>query len=256
MPIPRIYQPVSLTPDTRVQLDETASHHLMRVLRVALHETVILFNGELWQHQQGEFECRIIQFDKKKVTVDIVRFIAREVEAPVRLHLAQAIARGEKMDWILQKAVELGVTQITPLITARCNVRLDDKREEKRLTHWQAVIVSACEQSGRNQLPVIAAPVLLEKWLLQPNEVVGTYRFVLSPHQQHQHQQQRPATLPSQALITLLIGPEGGLSETEVNAAVQHGFIPLTLGPRILRTETAAIAAIAIFQSWYGDMSA
>jgi 16S rRNA (uracil1498-N3)-methyltransferase len=242
--ISRIYQSVELSVASSVRLDEKASHHLARVLRASVGDKIILFNG-----QGGEFSAVITQIDKKSVTVSLTEFIPREVESPINIHLAQGMARGEKMDFIVQKAVELGATRITPLLTERCNVRLDSAREEKRVQHWQAVVTSACEQSGRNRLPELDAPLSLKDWLSQ---VKADYCFVLSPHVK----QKLPAkTLPDHAVIVVLIGPEGGLSDHEVNMAIDHGFLPLNLGPRVLRTETAAIAAIAALQLQYGDFS-
>jgi 16S rRNA (uracil1498-N3)-methyltransferase len=153
------------------------------------------------------------------------------------------------MDFIIQKAVELGVHKIVPLITERCNVRLNDERLEKRLAHWQSVVISACEQSGRHLLPEMDTPICLNKWLPC---VAADCAFVLSPHVQNKLPTK---TLPDNARVTLLIGSEGGLSEQEVAAALKHGFLPLNLGPRVLRTETATIAAVSILQFYYGDMS-
>lgn len=238
----RIYQATSLTTNTSITLDEKASHHLARVLRASVGDELIIFNGE-----GGEYAAVITQMMKKHVQVEIQQFHAREVESPLQIHLAQGIARGEKMDFIVQKAVELGVTHIIPLITERCNVRLDNEREEKRLQHWQSVVISACEQSGRNRTPHISAPQLLPNWLLQ---VKTDYRFVLTPHVQTKLIKENM----SHPSITLLIGPEGGLSEQEIQLATTHHFTPLNLGPRVLRTETATVAAVAVLQGIYGDL--
>lgn len=244
MSISRIYQSVALSLQAVVTLDEKASHHLARVLRANTGDKVTLFNG-----QGGEYQAVITTISKKGVQVEIQAFNAREVESPLHLHLAQGIARGEKMDFIIQKAVELGVQTVIPLITERCNVRLDSEREEKRLQHWRAVAVSACEQSGRNHLPEIVAPITLPEWL---RGAQAERSFVLSPHVQSPLPQE---PLAIDASINLLIGPEGGLSDQEVAAALQKGFLPLNLGPRVLRTETASIAAAAVLQYCYGDFS-
>lgn len=243
MPISRIFQPITLTPHSVVSLDEKASHHVARVLRARVGDELTLFNG-----QGGEYEGVITWIDKKSVKIEVRAFSSREAESPIEIQLAQGIARGEKMDFIIQKAVELGVTRVTPLLTERCNVRLAGEREEKRLQHWQSVVISACEQCGRNRLPVIDSPVSLSAWL---PEVKADRCFMLSPHV--------PAKLPAVSLpqrsrIVLLVGPEGGLSDSEVQLVCQQGFLPLSLGPRVLRTETAAIAAIAVLQGVYGDM--
>lgn len=243
MAISRIYQPLSLATNTTVSLEEKGSHHLARVLRAKVGDMVTLFNGK-----GGEYTAIIKQIDKKHVLVDITQFSPKEVESPLEIYLAQGIARGEKMDFIVQKAVELGVKKIIPLVTERCNVRLDNEREEKRLHHWQSVAVSACEQSGRNQLPDVLAPQSFAAWLPKAQ---ADQCFVLSPHVE----EKLPTKgLPQSASILLLIGPEGGLTDQEVVVAKQQGFSPLNLGPRVLRTETATIAAIAMLQSRYGDL--
>ena len=244
MTITRIFQPISLHCTQRF-FDEKASHHLSRVLRATVGEVLTVFNGE-----GGEYEAVITQITKKNVQVDIKQFSARDVESPLQIHLAQGIARGEKMDFIVQKAVELGVTHIIPLITERCNVRLDSEREEKRLQHWQSVVISACEQSGRNRVPQISAPQTLSSWLTQ---VQSDYRFVLTPHVQTKLIKEKSRS--SHPSMMLLIGPEGGLSEQEIALAMKHQFIPLSLGPRILRTETAGIAAISVLQYAFGDFA-
>lgn len=239
----RVFQPIALHQGDIIHLDDKASHYIARVLRSVIGEQITLFNG-----QGGEFPATITHITKKTVTVELSARIAREVEAPIKLHLAQGIAKGEKMDFIVQKAVELGVTHITPLITERCNVRLDSERETKRHHHWQAVAASACEQSGRNHLPDITAPVELREWLA---DIKADLAFVLSPHVDSKLPKDIPPNLQS---VVLLIGPEGGLSQQEVNLAMQQGFKALNLGPRVLRTETATIAALATLQYVFGDL--
>jgi len=239
----RIYQPINLKINNIIQLDSNATHHLVRVLRAKVGDTLTLFNG-----RGGEYQAVISHIDKKRVEVNILSFSAREVESPIHIQLAQGIARGEKMDFIVQKAVELGVTAIIPLMTERCNVRLDKERFLNRLDHWQAVITSACEQSGRNRLPSLIEAKTFHEWLA--SVPADHYRFVLSPHVEKKW----PADIPHASNIVILIGPEGGLSEAEVELAVKNGFMPLNLGQRVLRTETASIAAIAALQSRYGDL--
>lgn len=241
MPVSRVYQPGALQESNLVWLNDNAAHHLARVLRIKVGEPLMLFNG-----QGGEYQAVVTQVTKKGVEVAVGLFSPRDVESPIRIELAQGIARGEKMDLIVQKAVELGVSRITPLITERGNVRLTGDREVKRWQHWQAVAISACEQSGRNYVPEVTAPIMLQTWL---SITKADYRFVLSPHVQNK----LPESIPAQSSILLLIGPEGGLSEDEVTAAIAQGFKPLSLGPRVLRTETAALAAIASLQSRFGD---
>lgn len=242
MSIARIYQPITLTTDAIVTLDESASHHLSRVLRAAVGDEITLFNGE-----GGEYHARIAAINKKNVTVTMGAFNAREAESPIHITLAQGIARGEKMDFIIQKAVELGVNEIVPLITERCNVRINDERLQKKMAHWQSVIISACEQSGRNRVPLLSVPQALTHWLTQKKADVC---FILSPHVDTKLSQQKIA---QGSHIAMIIGPEGGLSDAEMEAAVRQGAQPLNMGPRILRTETAALTAIALLQTRYGD---
>tara|TARA_R110000868_G_scaffold106915_11_gene292864 strand:- start:1 stop:723 length:723 start_codon:yes stop_codon:yes gene_type:complete len=237
----RIYQPAPLAVGAFI-IEEKASHHLARVLRVKVGDEVILFNGD-----GGEYHAVIRAISKNNVEVELLEFLAREVESPLKITLAQGIARGEKMDFIIQKAVELGVSDIYPVVTERCNVRLDKEREQKRLLHWQAVVISACEQSGRNTLPAVHAPIALMKWLPQCE---AGQKFILSPHADN-----KLADHSSSASIAMLVGPEGGLSDAEIQAAGQHQFAALKLGPRVLRTETAALAALSVLQFQLGDFS-
>lgn len=239
----RVYQQQALKVNTTIQLDEQASHYLSRVLRMAVGDKITLFNGE-----GGEYEAVIEQITKKFIQVAVAKFSSRDAESPINITLAQGLARGEKMDLIVQKAVELGVKHIVPLITERCNVKLDGSREEKRVQHWQSVAISACEQSGRNFVPSVSAPITLQNWLPQAK---ADKCFVLSPHVANKLPEEK---LKPGANIILLIGPEGGLSDVEVDAAIKSGFLPLNLGPRVLRTETAPLAAIAMLQTKYGDL--
>jgi 16S rRNA (uracil1498-N3)-methyltransferase len=239
----RIYQNTELKSGSNIQLDTQASHHLARVLRAEVGDAVTLFNG-----QGGEYAAAIEKIDKKNVSVTLGEHNARDTESPINLWLAQGIARGEKMDFIIQKAVELGVKKIFPLKTERVNVQLKGDREAKRIQHWQSIVVSACEQSGRNSLPEITAPQTYRNFL---EDINADHAFVLSPHVEKNTD---TIKIKSAESVLLLIGPEGGLSDAEVNAAVQHGYKPLRLGPRVLRTETATIAALAKLQSQFGDL--
>lgn len=243
MPISRIYQAIPLQTGTAVVLNEQSSHHLSRVLRAALQDEVTIFNGE-----GGEYLARISKIDKKSVTLEVGEFNPREAESSLELYLAQGISRGEKMDYIIQKAVELGVKKIVPLLTERCTVKLDTERREKRVEHWQAIIISACEQCGRNRIPELLAPQSLDHWL---QSVEAEQRFVLSPHVSKRLSETK---IVHHQRVALLIGPEGGLSEKEINKAFEKNFQPLNLGPRVLRTETAAVAAIVALQCVLGDM--
>jgi 16S rRNA (uracil1498-N3)-methyltransferase len=237
----RIYQATPLTLG-ELLLDEKASHHLARVLRANMGDEITLFNGE-----GGEYQALIRAFSKKHVTVELIQFIARDVESPAHLILAQGIARGEKMDFVIQKAVELGVSEIYPVITERCNVRLDKDREEKRLEHWRAVIISACEQSGRNRLPLLHAAISFDTLI---ETVQADMKFILLPDANQQLKSQHFAANK----IALLIGPEGGLGAQEIARAQAADFHALNLGPRVLRTETAALTALAVLQFKFGDL--
>lgn len=245
MSISRIYQAVPLRVGDTVMLNESASHHLGRVLRAEVGDELTLFNGE-----GGEYTAKITAIQKKHIAVMVTHFLEREVESPLRLTLAQGMARGEKMDFIIQKACELGVNTIQPLVTTRCNVRLEGEREEKRLLHWQAIIQGACEQSGRNRLPVIHAPITLTQWVKQ---CTASLKVVLSPW----------ASTPFSSVmkesstreVALLIGPEGGLSDDEIASAVANGFHAVTMGPRVLRTETATVVGLSVAQAYGGDFS-
>lgn len=243
MSIARVFQAATINVNQPLILSEDASHHLARVLRAEVGDQVTLFNGS-----GGDYLSVITEVTKKYVTVDVQQFIERHVEAPIHIHLAQGIARGEKMDIIVQKSVELGVSKITPLVTERCNVRLQQDREEKRMQHWRSVMISACEQSGRDCIPELSSPQNLDAWL---KNIKADKCFVLSPHVATKLPQEK---LPANASIVLLLGPEGGLSDEEVALAILHGFTPLNLGPRVLRTETATLAAMTVIQRAYGDM--
>ena len=242
MRIPRIYHPSSLNSGNTLSLDGSAANHLTRVLRLSAGAPLILFNGE-----GGEYEANIVSIVKNSVKVRTGEFNSRECESPVTTWLAQGISRGERMDYTLQKAVELGINRIIPLFTERCGVQLDGERLEKRLKHWQSIVISACEQCGRNRVPPVSSPLTLTQWLTIPGD---SLRLVLDSEGGHTFAQ---LTAPS-GPITLLIGPEGGLSNIELDLAKQAGYLSLRLGTRILRTETAALAALAATQTLWGKL--
>jgi 16S rRNA (uracil1498-N3)-methyltransferase len=239
----RIFQSIILQENSQVQLDEEATHHVARVLRGKVGDVLTLFNGE-----GGEFECAITRIDKKNVTVDVKKFSSHEAESSLELYLAQGISRGEKMDHTIQKAVELGVKKIIPLFTERCNVKLDEDRKEKRFQHWRSIVIGACEQCGRNRVPEIFEPKNFSAWC---KSVEADWKFVLAPSAEKKLSEY---SIQKNARVVLLIGPEGGLSEKEIAEAFSKGFLPLSLGPRILRTETAGVAAVTALQSMAGDM--
>ena len=240
MRIPRIFTSHILVANSIVELTEAPAHYLSKVLRMQIGRELILFNG-----LGGEYFATIEAITKKSVSVKIFNFNADNRQSPLQLELAIGISRGERMDWVLQKATELGVTKITPLITERTEVKLDGERADKKINHWQQIITSACEQCQRNLLPELGEPVLLTDWLKQ---CTAEAKFVL-----HHRDNQGLSKDNKFNSIALLIGPEGGLSDEEIKQACMQSFSPLTLGPRVLRTETAPIAAISLVQYLWGD---
>lgn len=250
MTIPRFYCPVELSPGTHVELPPQAAHHAARVLRLRDGEAVILFNGN-----GAEYPARITHIGKQDVSLEILGKDSPTRESPLNITLAQAISAGEKMDFTLQKAVELGISAIQPLAAARSVVRLKDDRAEKRVQHWQSVVVSACEQSGRNIVPKVAPIADLPAWLagqgaeFWQQDSGGAVGLILSPLAELTL---RDLPRPEGA-ITLLVGPEGGLTPEEIAMARQCHFTEVQLGPRVLRTETAALAMLSAMQALWGD---
>jgi len=238
---PRIHVAADFTVGGDVVLLEGAARHVARVLRLAEGASLRLFDG-------AGLEARavIAEASRKRVVARIEAVAPGTGESPLAVHLGQAISKGDRMDYAIQKAVELGVAAITPLYTEHGDVRLRGEREAKKLAHWQAVAASACEQCGRATLPSVHPPAGLADWLAGRHEALR-----LAPHPGTAGalaQEEAPAT------AALLIGPEGGLSEAEVEAALAGGFAPLSLGPRILRTETAPVVALSLLQSRFGDL--
>lgn len=243
MRIPRIYIDQDLATAESVLLNENASHYLSKVLRMQEGRELIVFNG-----QGGEYFAQIKELGKKQVSIQINQFNQGNRQSTLDLHLAIGISRGERMDWVLQKATELGVTQIIPLITERTEIKMKAEKQDKKMQHWQQIIVSACEQCQRNLLPLLQEPQSIDEWL---KTVSTDYRFVL--HHRNDQSLSKSSTPKS---VTILIGPEGGLSEEEITLAENEKFQSLRLGPRILRTETAPIAAISLVQYLWGDLGA
>jgi 16S rRNA (uracil1498-N3)-methyltransferase len=217
------------------------AHHVIHVLRLQAGAPLTLFDG-----RGSEYAALIKRIDKSGLTLTVSGARAVSRESPLQVVLAQGVSSGERMDYTVQKCVELGVTAIQPLMTQRSVVRLNGERAEKRVAHWQAIAASACEQCGRNQLPQVLPVQPLMKWLGIPT---SGERYLLSPRSDTRL---RDLARPQNAL-TLLIGPEGGWNAEETAAAHLSGFLPLTLGPRVLRTETAAPAALAAMQALWGD---
>jgi 16S rRNA (uracil1498-N3)-methyltransferase len=244
MRIPRIYVPLPLEPGHLIELPMQAGEHIARVLRLEHGHPVCLFNGD-----GGEFTGELVTLAKRVVTARVILAIpASDRESPLRITLGQGIARGEKMDLILQKATELGVARIVPLITERTEVKLDAERAQRRLAHWHAVIASACEQCGRNRLPELERPSRLADWAASLDAAAGL-RLSLDPQGDV-----AARDLPLEGMATLAIGPEGGLAGRDLATLAQAGFRGLRLGPRILRTETAGLAALAALQAIHGDL--
>lgn len=245
MSLPRFHVPEKLAPGSQLRLPDNAATHASRALRMQVGHEAILFNGD-----GNDYLCTLTSVGKHEVNVKISSVLVNERESPLRITLAQAISTGDRMDFSIQKSVELGVTAIQPIASQRSMVKLSGERAEKRREHWQNVVISACEQSGRAIVPEVSAPLSLSDWLAR--NTAPQLRLTLSPvAEQCLHQLAKPETD-----ICLLIGAEGGLTQDEITLASQHGFIPVRLGQRILRTETAPIAAISAIQTLWGDFSA
>ncbi|RRQ22209.1 16S rRNA (uracil(1498)-N(3))-methyltransferase [Thiohalobacter thiocyanaticus] len=243
MPTPRIYLPQPLTSGSTVQLDPRAQRHAVKVLRLQVGDSLILFNGE-----GGEYCATLEDTRREGAQVSIREFIDQKRESPLDIALLQGIARGEKMDLILQKAVELGVSRVVPLATERSQVKLSGERLNKRMQHWRGVIIHACEQCGRNRLPELADMQNLSAALAA--HTPDRLGLLLDPTAER-----GPHDLAATRALSLLIGPEGGLSASERGQARNAGFQGVRLGPRILRTETAGLAALAALQCLYGDLT-
>lgn len=239
----RIHADLPLMPGAELSLPAQAGEHVARVLRLEAGDPLTLFNGD-----GSDYPASILAVGKREVTVRIDARLELHNESPLSLTLAQGVARGEKMDLIMQKATELGVMRIVPLLTERSEVKLDAARAEKRLTHWRAVAASACEQSGRARLPEITPTLPLSAWL---DSLVddGALRLALLPEATRASRELRFTAAGG----VLMVGPEGGLGERDIHALTTAGFAGLRLGPRILRTETAGLAALAALQALHGD---
>ncbi len=240
--MPRFYCNLPLDIGLQLDLPEQVSHHLA-VLRMAVGDTVILFNG-----QGGEYCAVLTRAERKRCSVEIKAFDAREAEPGHALTLAQALPEGSKMDWIIEKAVELGATSIQPLAAARSVVRLSEERAAKKIAHWQAVAVSAAEQCGRNRVPSVAEPLPFSTWITQRDLHP---RILLSPRGT-QSLSDWARHHPPQAM-TLMVGPEGGFSTDEEAAAIENGALCLSMGERVLRTETAGLAVLAALNALWGE---
>lgn len=243
MSFPRIFISQLFQAGDTLPLDNNNFGHLIRVLRFKERDEIRVFNG-----QGSEYQAQITHIEKKSAFIYISRQLRKDPEAKLHIHLGQVISKGDKMDFTLQKATELGVNAITPLWSERCDVRLKGERLEKKMEHWQKIIISACEQCGRNRIPVLHLPLLLDDWV---NSLESDLKLILHPHKQ-----QALTNYTKPCSLSVLVGPEGGFTDREVSFTRQQGFNGLTLGPRILRTETAALAALSVFQFYWGDFTA
>lgn len=242
MRIPRLFHPDPIPLDEEFLLSHDAAHHVGTVLRLKANHPIVLFNGD-----GNEYSGQIIAVNRKQVHVEADACLAIGKESPLPLHLGQGVSKGDRMDWVLQKSVELGVTHITPVLTQRCAVKLDEKRWEKKLQQWQKIIIGACEQCGRNTLPTLYPPQALNQWLATSTQAT---RLVLAPNATQPLAKVHYATHG----YRILVGPEGGLTDQEIHQSLESGYVAAGLGPRILRTETAAISAISILQAIHGDL--
>jgi 16S rRNA (uracil1498-N3)-methyltransferase len=243
MRLTRVYVEAALESGTRLALSGSSAGHLTRVLRLRPGAALTVFNGE-----GGEYAASIERVQGSEVTVAVGEHQPLERESPFPLTLAQGVSRGERMDLVVQKATELGVSRLVPVLTERSVVRLDEESSDRKSSHWRAIAIAACEQCGRNRLPEVTLPARLGEFL-RDSRAAGT-KLLLSPEAT-----QRIEDVPRpQHGATVLIGPEGGLADEEQQSALAAGFVAVRLGPRVLRTETAAIAAITLLQREFGDL--
>ncbi|MGE6607919.1 16S rRNA (uracil(1498)-N(3))-methyltransferase [Halomonas sp. NPDC076908] len=239
--MPRVYVPAAFVAGDVLALPEGPARHITRVLRMGEGSPLVLFDGE-----GLEAGVCLAEVNRKQALARVEAVWTGSGESPLSVHLGQAISKGDRMDYAIQKAVELGVAAITPLYTERGDVRLKGDREDKKLAHWQAVAASACEQSGRAVVPVVYPPMSLQAWLEERQEPLRLMLHLATGNAFDR--QGRPTS------VALLIGPEGGLSGSDIVAAQHAAFTPLTLGPRVLRTETAPIVALSLLQHYFGDL--
>ena len=240
MRVSRLYVTAALKVGCQISLDDDAAHYVRSVLRLKQDQQIILFNGE-----GGEFSGRFSEVSRKSVRVAIDAFIDRDVESPLNVKLGMGISRGDRMDWAVQKAVELGVNHLTPLTTERCVIKFNDEKKQQRQKHWQHIIDHAAEQSGRTRPPALGEISALSDWVSRQQGL----KVFLDPYAEHCLADLQP----DNQQLTLLSGPEGGFSDQERQIAKAAGFVPVRMGARILRTETAVLAALSAVQSLWGD---
>lgn len=244
--VPRFHCPMPLAVGAQVDLPPAVCHHAVRVLRLRSGDRLTLFNGE-----GGEYVARISGAERSQISAEVLQWLPAERESSLPVTLVQALQTGEKMDLTVQKAVELGVSRIVPVASRRSIVQLDDRRAARRVEHWRAIVVAACEQCGRNRLPSVDAPQGLDAWL-RCSPPPGVLRLLLAPSTgQSLHQMGPDAAMHG---VELLVGAEGGLTPEEERFATSAGFRPVRLGPRVLRTETAGLTALVAVQLLWGDL--
>ena len=244
MRVSRLYAPTSLATGKLIELDDDNGHYVRTVLRLKKDAAIILFNGH-----GGEYLCTVAEVSRKTVLINIEQWIDRSVESPLQVTLGLGISRGDRMDLVVQKAVELGVNHITPLLTERCVVQFKGEKKPQRLLHWQKIVQHAAEQSGRTTLPTLLEVEPLQSWVSKQQGL----KVFLDPYAETTLTELKPETMLESIKVTLLTGPEGGFSNQERGLAKDSGFIPVRLGARILRTETASLAALAAVQLLWGD---
>ena len=245
MRVPRLYIDMSLTTGEVVNLPRDKAHYISHVLRMRTGDAIKLFNN-----LGDEFESKIIEISKKSAQIEIEESRRSNNESPLTINLCLAVAKGQHMDFSIQKAVELGVKNIIPVISEFSNVKIQDSRMQNKLTHWRNIIISATEQCGRSLLTEVQTPVSFGEWL---SIDVSTTRLILHPTSQQTMPNIKPK-LPGNE-VTLMIGPEGGFSDIEVEQALANDCQPISLGPRILRTETAVVCAVSNAQQLWGDLN-
>ena len=243
----RFYHSNSLDLNQIIILDEFAGHHALRVMRVKVNDPLILFNGDGF-----EYKGQVNGINKKTINVEILSKEKNNNESPISINLFQSISSNEKMDMVIQKATELGVSSIQPIFSSRSTIKLSLDRTKKRLLHWRQVAISACEQSGRSKIPIIKSPILFDQITEEIKSLKDSLSLVLHPHN---HQQSSNLPKDYYGDINIFIGPEGGFNKDEILLLKQENCINMQLGPRILRTETAPLAIIAILQYKYGDFA-
>ena len=244
MRVPRIYTSQALTEHSEFALEQGPSHHLIKVLRMGSGRELILFNGEGY-----EYRATIVKADKKIATVATTAAHHRDSESPLKTTLAIGISRGDRMEWVIQKATELGVTEIVPLLMERSEVKLTQERQEKKHASWQQLIIAACEQCQRNRLPKLQNPTRLSEFL---QRTPAERNFVLHHRSDNPLENHTKLTRPDS--VCIVVGPEGGISDDELTQLKNNDFEALCLGPRVMRTETAPISALSILQHLWGDL--